>query len=90
MYFHPDGTPNEAQGRRLKVKPLPLEQRVRNLDKPLSERGYATGGETALPPHLQDLYDLLERIITYDANARLSFDQILSHPFFSGARILKV
>ncbi|UKZ47256.1 hypothetical protein TrVGV298_001473 [Trichoderma virens] len=58
-YFHPDGTPKEAQGRRLKVKPLSLEQRVRNLDKPLSERGYGAGDEAPLPPHLRDLHDLL-------------------------------
>ncbi|KAL7919270.1 kinase domain-containing protein [Trichoderma austrokoningii] len=89
-YFHPDGTPKEAQGRRLKVKPLPLRQRVRNLDKPLSERDYGTGDEAPLPPHLQDLYNLLEGIITYDAKARLSFDEILSHPFFSGAKTPKV
>ena len=86
-YFHPDGTPKEAQGRRLKVKLLSLEQRVSNLDKPLSERGYGTSGETALPSDLQDMYDLLKRIVIYDAKARPSFDQILSHPFFSRANI---
>lgn len=91
-YFHPDGTPREAQGRRLKVKLLSLEQRVRNLDtgKPLSERGYATGDESRLSPDLQDLYDLLEGLITYDAKARLSFEQVLSHPFFSAANIPRV
>lgn len=86
-YFHPDGIPKEAHGRRLKVEPLSLEQRVRNLDKPLSERGYGTGDEAPLRPNFQELYDLLGGVITYDAKTRLSFDQITSHPFFSGVKV---
>ncbi|GAW14058.1 hypothetical protein ANO14919_034500 [Xylariales sp. No.14919] len=84
------GTPKEAQGRRLKVKPLPLEQRVRNLEKPLSERSYGTGDEAPLSTELQDLYDLLKGLITYDANARVSFDQVISHPFYSGVKISNI
>jgi serine/threonine protein kinase len=57
------------------------------LGKPLSERGYVSGDETALSPDLRDLYDILDGVITYDAKGRLSFDQILSHPFFSEAKI---
>ncbi|KAF2688088.1 kinase domain-containing protein [Lentithecium fluviatile CBS 122367] len=87
MYFHPDGTPKEAEGRRLKVKPLSLEQRVRNLERPLSERGYDTGDPEPLSPDLQNLFDLLKGVITYDAKARLSFDQIQTHPFFHGVTI---
>ncbi|KAL3437126.1 kinase-like domain-containing protein [Aspergillus tetrazonus] len=88
-YFYPDGTPKEADGRRLKVRPLSLEQRVRNLEKPLSERGYGTVDNNAppLPPDLQQLYDLLKGVITYDAGARLSFDAIQNHPFFQGVVI---
>jgi serine/threonine protein kinase len=84
-YFNPNGTPREAQGRRLKVQPLSLEQRVRNLEKPLSERGFGTGVAMPLPPNLQSLYDLLKGVIIYDAGARLSFEQIQAHPFFIGA-----
>jgi serine/threonine-protein kinase SRPK3 len=85
-YFHPDGSPKEAQGRRLGVKPLPLKQRVRNLDRPLTERAYETRDEELLSPDLQNLYDLLQGVITYDAGARLSFRRIISHPFFASAR----
>jgi len=86
-YFHPDGTPKDAEGRRLKVKPLTLEQRVRNLEKPLSERGYGTGLATPLSPDLQSLFDLLKGVIVYDADARLSFEAIQAHPFFQGVDI---
>lgn len=81
-YFHPDGTSKEDHGRRLKVQPLSLEQRVRNLEKPLSERGYETGFTAPLPPDLQNLYDLLKEVIIYDAGSRLSFETIQVHPFF--------
>jgi serine/threonine protein kinase len=87
-YFHPNGTPREAQGRRLKVHPLSLKQRVRNLEKPLIERGYGTGDDEApLPSELQNLYDLLKGVITYDASSRLSFEAIQAHPFFRGVVI---
>lgn len=82
-YFHPDGTPKGAQGRRLKVQPLSLEQRVRNLQKPLSEWDYGTGETTPLPPDFQNLYELLDGVIRYDAQARLSFEEIQAHPFFA-------
>ncbi|OJJ42593.1 hypothetical protein ASPZODRAFT_170077 [Penicilliopsis zonata CBS 506.65] len=81
-YFHPNGAPKEAQGRRLKVRPLPLKQRVRNLEKPLGERCYGTGDEAPLAPDLQSLYDLLKRILIYDARSRLSFEAVKAHPFF--------
>jgi hypothetical protein len=81
-YFHPDGTPKEAQGRRLKIQPLSLEQCVRNLQKPLGERGYGTGETTPLPPDFQNLYELLKGVIRYDAQARLSFEEIQAQPFF--------
>lgn len=83
-YFHPDGTPKEAQGRRLKVHPLSLKQRVRNLEKPLAERGYGTGDEAPLPLDLQNLYDLLKGVLIYDASCRFSFEAIQAHPFFRG------
>nr|POE54247.1 serine/threonine-protein kinase afc3 [Quercus suber] len=86
-YFHPDGTPKEAENRRLKVEPLSLEQRVRNLGKPLSERGYATQSDVPLTADLRMLHNLLVGLITYDPNARLSFDQIVAHPFFSGVEV---
>ncbi|CDM37574.1 hypothetical protein CBS147339_8942 [Penicillium roqueforti] len=86
-YFHPDGTPKEAHDRRLKVYPLSLKQRVRNLEKPLSERGYGTGDEAPLPPDLQNLFDLLNGVITYDARSRMSFEGVQAHPFFRGVNI---
>lgn len=86
-YFHADGTPKEAQGRRLKVKPLPLEQRVRNLEKPLSEQSYGTSITTQLPPDPQSLFDLLKGVIMYDAG-RLSFEAIQqAHEFFRGVEL---
>lgn len=85
-YFCPDGTPKEAEGRRLKVDVLSLKQRVRNVGRPLSERDGSAVSEP-LSPALQHLYDLLESLITYDAGARLSFEAIQAHPFFSDTGI---
>ncbi|KAJ5710993.1 hypothetical protein N7488_005149 [Penicillium malachiteum] len=86
-YFHPDGTPKEAEGRRLKVHQLSLEQRVRNLEKPIVNRGYETGDEAPLPPGLQNLHDLLKRVITYESSSRLSFEEVMAHPFFQDGHI---
>ncbi|KAM3507750.1 hypothetical protein MY11210_007030 [Beauveria gryllotalpidicola] len=84
-YFYHDGTPKEGQGRRLKVDTLSLKQRVRNVGRPLSERDDSMV-TTPLPQALQDLYDLLQGVLIYDAGARLSFEAILAHPFFGGPR----
>lgn len=81
-YFNPDGSPKEAGDRRLKVEPFSLKQRVRNLDKPLSERNFGRGVETPLSPELEDLYDVLEKVFTYEANDRPSFEKLSSRPFF--------
>jgi serine/threonine-protein kinase SRPK3 len=83
-YFHSDGTPKEAEGRRIKVEPYPLEQRVRNIGVPLNERRYIqTSSDEPLSSGLQDLYNLLQKILVYDAGSRLSFDEIQTHQFFS-------
>ncbi|TPX13840.1 uncharacterized protein E0L32_005784 [Thyridium curvatum] len=75
-YFHPDGTPKNAQERRLKVRSLSLEQQVRNLTKPLSDPGYETGVAEPLPTNFQKLDDLLASLIVYDTSGHLSFEEI--------------
>ncbi|KAF2124975.1 kinase domain-containing protein [Dothidotthia symphoricarpi CBS 119687] len=83
-YFHPDGTSKESEGRRLKVEPYPLEQRVRNIGKSLDEREYGSLSkpEKPLSAGLQDLYDLLRGILSYVPESRTSFEHIQEHPFF--------
>jgi serine/threonine-protein kinase SRPK3 len=83
-YFHDDGTPKEPEGRRLKVEPLSLEQRVRNIGKPLAERGYGSTAESKEPlsEELQSLYDLLQGILVYEPSLRSSFEEIQAHAFF--------
>jgi len=85
-YFEEDGTPKEAEGRRPKVEPLSLLQRVRIVKKPVCERKADTGMDEQLDQDLSDLYDLLKGVILYDTQSRLSFDAIISHPFFSTAK----
>jgi serine/threonine-protein kinase SRPK3 len=82
-YFHPDGTPKEAEGRRLKVERYPLEQRVRNIGLPLSERNYGASSGEKLSGELRSLYDLLKGIMVYDAASRIPFREIQGHPFLS-------
>ena len=84
-YFHEDGTPKEAEGRRLKVHPDTLEHRVRNIGKHPTERSYEAPGDTAEPlsRDLQSLYDLLKSLLVYEPELRASFDQVEAHPFFS-------
>jgi serine/threonine-protein kinase SRPK3 len=82
-YFYPDGTPKDPEGRGLKVELYSLEERVRNIARPPSERRYATPTtEVPLSKDLQHLYDLLRRIMLYDPGSRLSFESIQAHPLF--------
>ncbi|KAF2676241.1 kinase domain-containing protein [Lentithecium fluviatile CBS 122367] len=84
-YFHHDGTPKEAEGRRLTVRPLTLKQRVRNISKPLAERNYGSPSELNEPlsEELQGLYDLLRGLLVYDPTSRSSFDEVQAHSFFA-------
>lgn len=86
-YFHEDGTPKEAEGRRLKVHSDSLEHRVRNIGRAPAERHYETPHDAAEPlsRELQNLYDLLKSLLVYEPEIRASFDQVLKHAFFFGS-----
>ena len=86
-YFESDGTPKASEDRQIAVKVYPLSDRVRDIEKlqqPGSIGFFAVEDQNSTHPKfsLSDLEDLLVRMLTYDAENRLSINDALQHPFF--------
>lgn len=89
-YFHDDGSPKPAVGRRIPVKTYPLMERVRDIARademsnkePRREQSIVI--RDALPnDELAQLYDLLSKLLVYEARQRLSMSKSTEHPFFT-------
>ena len=95
-YFEDDGTPKEASGRLIPVKPYRLIDRVRDIVKQdrravgktnarlVAASDFLEPSGEGLPNDtLVHLHDFLGRLLIYESDKRLPIEEALMHPFLS-------